>query len=285
MIIKTNNIKNKIINEIKKEINQIILLKNRLPKLFILLIGNDYASQLYVKNKIILCRKVNILVEFVNLNSSVKEIEVISILEKANNNKDIDGILVQLPLPKHFKQDKICAMINSEKDVDCLHPLNFGIYMQTRSLKNDILLPCIVSSLKQIIDELKIKIECKNVLIINFSNLIGKPLLVMFKLLKANVTICEYDLKNISFFTKKADIICVAVGKFNFLKKEMIKKDVIIFDIGISFDLSNKKLSGDVDQEIYKFVKMITPVPGGIGPLTVVNLLKNLIFLYKKNNK
>lgn len=256
------------------------------PKLCVIIVGNNPASEIYVAGKAKACSKVGILSEVYRLPENAKESEVEEVINKLNKDKTINGILLQMPLPPHLDEQKLVNLISAEKDVDGLTQANLGKLMQ-----QDItgLMGCTPYGIVKLLNAYNIDLKGKDVVIINRSLLVGKPLSVMLLNENATVTICHSKTKDLTEKTKKADIIVVGVGKKNFLTKEMVKEGAIVIDVGINRDDSdNRKICGDVDfEEVSKKCSYITPVPGGVGPMTIAMLLRNTyittIASYKKN--
>ena len=278
----SNNIKKKLEIDIKK-----LSSKNIIPKLVAILIGDHPASKIYVKSKKKLFLSMNCHSEIIKLSSNVKESDVVSLINDLNSNNKIHGILLQLPIPKHLNAKKIIESINPNKDVDGLHPMNSGYLLQG----NPNFIPCTPMGCIEILKYYNINITRKNVVIIGRSNLVGKPLFAIlsqnFKHGNATVTLCHSYTKNLSLQTNKADIIIVAAGKPNLLNKSMVKKDAVIIDVGINRIKDNSKkgysIVGDANyKDLIKVAKAITPVPGGVGPMTVTMLLSNTILSAKK---
>ncbi len=256
--------------------------KNIIPKLSVILIGDDPASKIYVNKKNKKFISMNCKSEIHHLNKEIKEEELISLIDKLNNNNSTHGILVQLPLPRHIDSNKILKYINPKKDVDGFHPENLGYLLQG----NPRFIPCTPYGCIEILKYYNIEVESKNVVIVGRSNIVGKPLFALlcqkFKIGNATVTLCHSHTKNLSKHTKSADILIAAVGKANFITVDMIKKDSIIIDVGINRinDNSEKGYSivGDVDyNNVLKKSAAITPVPGGVGPMTIAMLLYNTV--------
>ena len=256
------------------------------PKLCVIIVGNNPASEIYVAGKAKACSKVGILSEVYRLPENAKESEVEEVINKLNKDKTINGILLQMPLPPHLDEQKLVNLISAEKDVDGLTQANLGKLMQ-----QDItgLMGCTPYGIVKLLNAYNIDLKGKDVVIINRSLLVGKPLSVMLLNENATVTICHSKTKDLTEKTKKADIIVVGVGKKNFLTKEMVKEGAIVIDVGINRDDSdNRKICGDVDfEEVSKKCSYITPVPGGVGPMTIAMLLRNTyittIASYKKH--
>ena len=252
------------------------------PKLAAVLVGDDPASKIYVNSKKKTFLKMNCLSDVYHLDKNIKESELINEINKLNDDKDIHGILLQCPLPKHLNEDKIISFINPDKDVDGLHPVNLGKLLQGKPN----FIPCTPFGCVEILNHYNIDVKSKNIVIIGRSNLVGKPLFALlsqkFNIGNATVTLCHSKTKNIDFYTKNADIIIVAIGRPEFLKRNMVKNNVVVIDVGINRinDDSSKgyHIVGDVDiDNIIDKVKYITPVPGGVGPMTITMLLYNTI--------
>ena len=271
------NIKENLKTRIKKLKNKKIV-----PTLAAILIGDDPASKIYVNTKQKVFIKNNCKSFIHKFNKNIDENKLIEFIDSLNENNLIHGILVQLPLPKHLNENKILDTIFPDKDVDGFHPVNVG----KLSLGNPRFIPCTPNACLEILKFYNIKVSSKHVVILGRSNIVGKPLMSLlaqkFEVGNATVTICHTGTKNISYFTKQADILIVAIGKPNFINEKMIKKGVHILDVGINriSDDSERgyKIVGDVDYNgVANLVSSITPVPGGIGPMTITMLLKNTI--------
>ena len=252
------------------------------PKLAAVLVGDDPASKIYVSSKKKTFLKMNCLSDVYHLDKNIKESELINEINKLNDDKDIHGILLQCPLPKHLNEDKIISFINPDKDVDGLHPVNLGKLLQGKPN----FIPCTPFGCIEILKHYNIDVKSKNIVIIGRSNLVGKPLFALlsqkFNIGNATVTLCHSKTKNIDFYTKNADIIIVAIGRPKFLKRNMVKNNVVVIDVGINrMDDDSSKgyhIVGDVDiDNLIDKVKYITPVPGGVGPMTITMLLYNTI--------
>ncbi|CAL4323459.1 Bifunctional protein FolD [Buchnera aphidicola (Sipha maydis)] len=272
----------KIAKKIQKKLKKKILLrkKNKLiiPGLAVVLIGNDPSSKIYVKNKKIACNKIGIISKIYHLNDQITEKKIIKKIEKLNQNKKIHGILVQLPLPKKINTLNILKKISYKKDVDGFHPLNTGLLCQRKPN----LRACTPLGIITLLRKYKIRLKGMHALVIGASNIVGRPMMLEFLLEGCTTTITHRFTKNIYKYIKNADLIVIAIGKAKFLKGEWIKKGAIIIDVGIN-KLKNGKIVGDVDfDSIYKKASYITPVPGGVGPMTVISLLKNTIFACEK---
>lgn len=266
--------------QIKLELTSIISKGIRKPKLVVMLVGNNKASEIYVKNKCKSCKEVGIISEVTNFAKDTKEQELIQYIAKLNQDNDVDGILIQLPLPPHLNTEKIVNHINPAKDVDCFTYYNFGFMVKTFSG----IMPCTPKGILKIIHHYKINLASKHVVVIGKSNLVGKPISNLMLNLGATVTICHSKTANLNYHTKNADLIVCAVGKPGLLQANMLKSNAIVIDVGINHQ--DGKLVGDANfNDLKEKVYAITPVPGGIGPMTVASLIENTFYCYKKNLK
>ena len=244
-----------------------------LPKLAVILVGNDSASKVYVKNKNKACEDVGIEFEEYLLDENTTQEELIKLIYKLNNKKDIHGILLQSPIPRHLDINEAFKTILPEKDVDGFNPLNVG----KLTLGQDTFVSCTPYGIMKMFEEYHIDLEGKNITIIGRSNIVGKPLIQCCLNKNATVTICHSKTTNLKDHTINADIVIVAIGKAKYITKDMIKEGAVIIDVGINRD-ENGKLVGDVDFEnVEKKASYITPVPGGVGPMTVAMLMNNVI--------
>ena len=266
-----NNLKNDILKLKKKDI---------IPGLAIILIGDNPSSIVYTKMKEKKCKELGINSYYFHLNSNIKEEIVISKINELNNNNNIHGILVQLPLPSHLNSYKILNIVDINKDVDGFHIRNVGHLFLNNKPR---FYPCTPLGCIEILKYHNVEISGKNVVMIGASQIVGKPLAMMLLNLEATISICHIKTKNLKEHTLKADILCVATGVPNLITKDMIKKDCVILDIGITKieDKNNKKgykLVGDCDyNNLVNYVNLITPVPGGVGPLTIAMLMKQTV--------
>lgn len=280
----------KVSKEIKKEIRadveKIVANKRRPPHLVAILVGNNGASIAYVNNKIKDCKEVGFKSSLVKFPSTVSESELLEKIDELNKSKDVDGFIVQLPLPKQIDQEKIIMAIDPRKDVDGFHPENFG----KMALEMDTFLPATPYGILTLLERYGIETKGKHCVIIGRSRIVGKPMSILMgrKDFPGNstVTLTHSYTPHIEKFTQNADIVITALGNPNFLKAEMIKGGTVIIDVGITRvdDASEKgyHLAGDVDFESCKTkASWITPVPGGVGPMTRAMLMKNTILAYK----
>ena len=251
--------------------------KGRSPKLVNISIGNEDASVSYMKGLINKCNKVGVELELISFKEDVSEFELVRTIHNLNKSNSIDGIILQMPLPKHMNKDKIVYEIDPEKDVDGLHPLNTGKFYQNR----DCFIPCTALAAMEFIKETKIDLCGKEVVVIGRSNVIGKPVAQLCLNENASVTIVHSKTKEIEKICAKADVLIAAVGKARLVKKEWVKKDAIVIDVGINFD-ENGKMCGDVDlEDVIDKVQYISPVPKGVGVVTNSMLARNTIKSYQ----
>lgn len=258
--------------EIKSEV-EVLSQKAIIPGLAVILVGNDPASQSYVNMKAKACKRTGIYSITHEMPQNIALDSLLQTIEMINHNPNIDGILVQLPLPKHIDATAVLEAITPHKDVDGFHPFNMGrIFANLESF-----IPATPMGVLTLLKHYGIPIKGKNVVIVGASNIVGKPLGALFLNENATITLCHIYTQNLIQHTKNADILCVGVGKPNLITKEMIKKGAIIVDIGIS-KLPNGQIVGDVDFEnVAPLCEFITPVPGGVGPMTIASLLQNTL--------
>lgn len=278
-LIDGKNFSNTIKNELKSEC-ETLKQKNVLPGLAVVLVGNDPASQTYVGMKDKACKAVGINSKRFNLPEDASEEQLLKIIKDLNEDDEIHGILVQLPLPKHFDTNKVLEAISPDKDVDGFHAVNVGHLVEDR----DGFVACTPLGIMKLLDKYKINVTGLNACVIGASNIVGKPMISLLLNRRATVTCTHSKTKDLSFHTKNADLIIVGVGQPNLLKADMVKEGAIVIDVGIN-RLENGKLVGDVDFEnVSKKCSLITPVPGGVGPMTIAMLLSNTITSAKKAN-
>jgi len=265
--------------EIRNEISSIKKQKNKVPGLAVILIGDFLPSQIYVKNKEKNSKEVGINSEVIRYPKDVKEDEVLQKIKDLNSNTDVSGILVQLPLPSHINKEKIINASDPLKDVDGFNPINVG----NLSSGYQAIVPCTPLGCLLLIKKVEKNLSGKHAVIIGRSNLNGKPMAQLLLKENCTVTIVHSKTKDLKSECQKGDIVVAAVGIANFVKSDWVKKDSIIVDVGIN--KIKDKIVGDVDfQEVKKKVKAITPVPGGVGPMTIACLLKNTLECFKKLN-
>lgn len=243
------------------------------PGLAVILVGNDPASAVYVRNKHKGCIEVGFNSFEITMPESTTEQELLSEIDRLNLDKSVHGILVQLPLPNHINEDTVLNRISPMKDVDAFHPENVGRIMQGKYS----FLPCTPAGIMELLDYYKVDIEGKECVVLGRSNIVGKPMSMLLLHKNGTVTVCHSRTKDLSSITKRADILVVAIGKPKFVTSDMIKPGAVVIDVGIN-RLDNGKLCGDVDFDgVEPIVSKITPVPGGVGPMTISMLLRNTL--------
>jgi methylenetetrahydrofolate dehydrogenase (NADP+)/methenyltetrahydrofolate cyclohydrolase len=280
----------KIAAEIKKEIaEEVAKLKaagRKIPHLAAILVGNDGASEIYVANKVKDCEEVGIKSTLIRFNSDIAESVLLKKIDELNNNTDVDGFIVQLPLPKHISENKVIEAIDPQKDADGFHPVNIGKMVIGLSG----FLPATPYGITELIKRYGIETSGKNCVVIGRSNIVGRPVSILLsqKGFDATVTVVHSRTKNIAEIVNKADIIIAAIGSPSFIKEEMVKEGAVVIDVGATRIESKEtksgyKLVGDVDfEKVAPKCSFITPVPGGIGPMTRVSLLRNTLLAAKK---
>ena len=282
-IIDGKKISNQIKEEIKLEVQDIISTGETAPHLAAVLVGNDGASLTYVGSKVRSCEQVGFKSTLIKLPETITEKELLFNIEKLNNNDQIDGFIVQLPLPKHINENKILLAINPDKDVDGFHPTNFG----KMALNMKTFIPATPYGIIELLKRYKINTQGKHTVVIGRSHIVGRPISILMnskgEVGDSTVTVAHSRTKNIESYIKKADILISALGIPGFVKKNMIKKGVVIIDVGITRVIDSNSprgylIKGDVDFDSVKGkVSYITPVPGGVGPMTIAMLLKNTL--------
>ena len=269
--------------EIKNEVDKIIKNGGRAPHLAAVLVGSDGASLTYVGSKVRSCKEVGFKSTLIKLSEDITEKSLLAKIEELNNNDKIDGFIVQLPLPKHIDEDKILMAVNPNKDVDGFHPTNFG----KMALNMETFISATPYGIIELLKRYKIETSGKNTVVIGRSNIVGRPISILMSRKEnpgnSTVTLVHSRTNNLENFTKKADIIIFALGVPDFIKSNMVKNGVVIIDVGITRvkDESHPKgyvIKGDVDFDSVKLkASYITPVPGGVGPMTIAMLLKNTL--------
>jgi len=276
-IIDGRQIANRILEEIKTNIEK----SATAPKLAIILVGNDEASLIYVHNKQAAAQKVGIMTELHHLPDSASEADIINLIDKCNEDAAVNGIIVQLPLPKHLNTNKIINRISPQKDVDGFHPYNTGLLQNNEEPYFIAATPLgIITMLKTVVPDL----SGKNVVLIGASLIVGRPLATLLLNMECTVTVTHIHTRNIKELTAKADILVAACGVAKMVKKDWIKDGAVLIDVGINHE--NGKLCGDIDfEDVEQKALAITPVPGGVGPMTVAMLLQNTWRAYLLQNK
>lgn len=273
-----------VAKEIKESIQEeLIVLKDeigKVPGLAVVLIGEDPASQAYVKNKEKQSKEVGFYSEVHRLPKETTQKDLLTLIDKLNNDDNIHGILVQLPLPDHIAEEPVIEAISPEKDVDGFHPINVGNLM----IGEDCYIPCTPHGVIKMIEYTGEDIKGKNAVVVGRSNIVGKPVALLLLQKHATVTICHSRTKDIGEVCRQADILIVAVGRPKMITGDMVKPGAIVIDVGIN--RVDKKLVGDVDFEsAEKVAGWITPVPGGVGPMTITMLLENTLEAFKRSLK
>ncbi len=266
--------------ELAEEISDFKRERGFAPSLTVIIVGEDPASQVYVRNKEKACVQVGINSTVIRLPEETGETELLSVIDRLNGDKTVNGILVQLPLPKHINEKNVICAINPEKDVDAFSYVNAG-----RILTGDFdFLPCTPAGVMELLHRSGIAVEGKECVVVGRSNIVGKPMAALLMHENGTVTVCHSKTKDVPFHTRRADILVSAVGKPDFIKPDMIKEGAVVIDVGIN-RVTDGKLKGDVDFEgCFEKAEAITPVPGGVGPMTITMLLKNTVTAAKKQN-
>jgi len=285
----------KLVAAVKREkiTEEVAELKNKTgknPSLCAILVGEDPASKVYVKSKEKACEKVGITSKVDRLPDSLSEKELLDLIDKYNEDPEVNGILVQLPLPSHIDEQKVIEKIAPIKDVDCFHPYNVG----RLSLGTAVYYPATPAGVIEILKHYKIETSGKNVVVVGRSNIVGKPIASMMvqktEFGNSTVTIAHSRTKNLNEVTKQADILIAAIGRPEFVKADMVKPDAVVIDVGVNrVDDETRergyRLAGDVDfKEVEKIASAITPVPGGVGPMTITMLLQNTLKAFEVQN-
>lgn len=260
--------------KIADQVKERIISGLRAPGLAVVIVGENPASKIYVRRKSKMCQELNMVLKDYSLPEATTEIELLKLIDTLNNDRVIDGILVQLPLPKHIDSSKVIEAIQPYKDVDGFHPYNIG----RLSTGKAVLRPCTPKGIVTLLQSIGVDLKGKGAVVIGASNIVGKPMAMELINARCTVTVCRSTTQDLSFIVKQADIIVAATGVPQMVKGDWIKPGAIVIDVGIN-KLSNGKLVGDVDFEQAKTnAGWITPVPGGVGPMTVVTLMENTFY-------
>ena len=271
-ILSGKTVSQRIKDELKEEVKE-LKQKGINPGLAVVIVGDDPASRVYVNNKKKACDELGIYSEEYALPAETSQDELLKLIDTLNSKRDINGILVQLPVPKHINEETIINAISPIKDVDAFHPVNVGEIM----VGNFDFVPCTPAGVMELIKESGIDVAGKECVVVGRSNIVGKPQAMLLLHQNGTVTICHSKTKNLKEKTKQADILVAAVGIPNFITGDMIKEGAVVIDVGIN-RIADKKLVGDVEFEsAEKAASAITPVPGGVGPMTIAMLMKNTI--------
>ena len=280
MILSGKELSNTLKINISKKVRQITNRWGRAPRLAVILVGDDPASQSYVKGKSRICEEVGIGNITINLHKDISEVELLRKIQELNLDKNIDGILVQLPLPNHIDEHKVMNFIDPKKDVDGFHPFNIDALY---SNKSNGVLPCTPKGIIHLLTENNIQIAGKHAVVIGRSNIVGLPTAKLLLDNNATVTVCHSKTTNLKEITRLADILVVAIGKPEFITCDMVNEGVVVIDVGVN--RVNGKLVGDVHFDSIKDkASYITPVPGGVGPMTITCLMENTIECFLKQH-
>ncbi len=278
VILDGKRLSEKIRSELREEVEELKRKVGRPPKLVVVLVGNDPASEIYVRNKEKASQKVGIESVVKRLPEATTQEELNKVVSEINNDETVDGIIVQLPLPGGLSCREVVNYISPEKDVDGFHPVNVG--KCTLGLYDEGLMPCTPAGVMKFFEEYGIELQGKNAVMVGHSNIVGKPLANMLLNANATVSVCHVYTEDLSSYTRRADILCVATGVPHLIKADMVKEGAVVIDIGIS--RVDGKIVGDVDFDAVKEkASAITPVPGGVGPMTVTMLLFNTVKAFK----
>jgi len=251
------------------------------PSLAVILVGNDTASSVYVKNKQKACIETGIVPIQINMPEETAEDELLAKIDELNNDDGIHGILVQLPLPKHISEKKVIERISPKKDVDAFTHESVGRIVEGKYS----FLPCTPAGIMKLLEYYKVDIQGKECVIIGRSNIVGKPMALLMLNASGTVTVCHSKTKNLAEVTKRADILVVAIGKAEFVTSDMVKEGAVVIDVGIN-RMPDGKLKGDVEFEsVSRVASLITPVPGGVGPMTIAMLMRNTLTAAQKSIK
>ncbi len=272
----------KVKADLKMKVEAIKASGQRLPKLVVILVGNNPASLSYVSGKEKACLEIGMANDMVRLDENTSEAELLKLIDELNHDDEVDGILVQLPLPKHMDEHKIVHAIDPSKDVDGFHPFNVGQLM----LQEDTFVACTPKGIMRILESIGMKdLSGKEAVVIGRSNIVGKPVAQLLMNANATVTVCHSRTANIQEVCKRGDIVVAAIGKARYINSDWIKDGAVVIDVGINRD-ENNKLCGDVDfDDVVEHASYITPVPKGVGPMTIAMLMENTIESYEKKMK
>lgn len=278
MIIDGKKCSEEILEKLKNDVLGYSEKLGKIPGLAVIIVGENPASKIYVRSKIKTCEKIGVYSREVVLSDTISEEDLIKEIEKLNNDKEINGILVQLPLPAHINEKRVCDAISINKDVDGFKPENLGKVMLG---DEDGFIPCTPQGIIYLIDQLNLDLNGKNAVVVGRSNIVGKPVASLLINKGATTTVCNSKTKDLTGILKKADLIVVAVGKAKFLTADMVKEGAVVVDVGIN--RIDGKICGDADYEnVSKVASHITPVPGGVGPMTIAMLLNNTVKAFCK---
>ena len=256
--------------EIAEEVKQIVANGGKQPHLVAVLVGHDGGSETYVKNKVLACEQCGFKSTLIRYEDNITEVELLACVDKLNKDDDVDGFIVQLPLPKHIDEQKIVEAIDYHKDVDGFHPTNMGRLWSGHPL----MIPSTPAGIMEMFREYKVDLEGKNAVVIGRSNIVGKPMAQLLLSKNATVTLTHSRTHHLAKIAKKADILVVAIGRGHFVTKDFVKEGAVVIDVGMNRD-ENGKLIGDVKfDEVAEVASLITPVPKGVGPMTITMLME-----------
>lgn len=272
-IIDGRSISKTIREEIRQAVAELRKDVGIVPGLAVVIVGEDPASLVYVRNKKKACEEVGFRSEVYELPEETTQEELVSLIDRLNSDSEIHGILVQLPLPKHLDEEEILLRMDPDKDVDAFHPYNVGRMM----IGDPKFLPCTPAGIIELIKRSGVNIAGKECVVVGRSNIVGKPMAILLLAENGTVTVCHSKTKDLSEVCRRADILVAAIGKADFFNSDMVKKGAVVIDVGMN-RRQDGKLTGDVDFEsVEKVASYITPVPGGVGPMTITMLLKNTL--------
>ena len=274
MIIKGKDLSTSIKEALKVRVEVLKNQYGRTPILVVVLVGEDPGSVSYVTGKAKAATEVGIANNTIRLADTITEADLLALVDQLNNDDSVDGILVQLPLPKHIDENKIIAAISPEKDVDAFHPMNVAKLW----LKQPCVLPCTPKGIIKLLHFAGVDIAGKEAVVVGRSNIVGQPVAKLLLDANATVTVAHSKTKNLAEVTRRADILVAAIGRERFITADMIKPGAVVIDVGVNRDSRNGKLCGDVDfEEAQNVAAAITPVPGGVGPMTIACLMENTV--------
>lgn len=271
-----------VAQKILENLSDEILFLNKKPSLAVIIVGDDPASKIYVNLKKKKAQELGITSQVIEMNASVTEQELLDKIDELNNDKEVNAILVQLPLPAHINTQKVIEKISPIKDVDCFHPYNMG---KIAAGLKPYVYPCTPKGIIRLLEYYDIDIASKNAVVVGRSNIVGRPVGQMLLNSNATVTFCHSKTKDLAKITKTADILICAAGRLNLITRDMVKEGAVVIDVGMNRK-EDGKLGGDVDFfNVETVASYITPVPGGVGPMTICSLMQNTFDLYKIQNE
>jgi len=275
----------KVLSSIEQKLKELQHTGSAVPHLAVIQVGDDPASTIYVKNKIKTSKKLGMRATLHKLPQTASQSDLLSLVQDLNENKDIHGILVQLPLPYHIDADEVLRALNPSKDVDCLHPENVGALW----LGKPFVKPCTPAGIIELLKFYDITLEGKRAVIVGRSNIVGKPLCALMLQENATVTLCHSRTKELARVCQEAEILVVAIGKARFITSEFVQEGAVVIDVGVNRvknETGDEIIVGDVDfEQVKQKVHSISPVPGGVGPMTIAMLMRNLFTCYEAQEK